>query len=374
MLMTDKAPARRVLLCAEHVLDARPHLALPVVRLCLRVAQRAIASSALVDTAPEAPRLQFALRLGRAVGAVGVHLVRGVALVQEIVERLAVVHARIANPVLANQLVPGIGVHMVLVAKEAAPMLLRPTRVLVFLPVLRRMLLPVLRSGAGLDLLVLLAAVTLARHRHDRGVDHLTAAHDVALGFEILAEPIEQLVDQTCLGQLLAEQPEEPALSLPKGGAIRNAALEAWPEKARERQSVPHLVLDLLIRQIVQRLQDQHTKQHQRVDRLAPGVAFPGLVRRQHHGLDVGAKLLPRHQRTDRNQRIALRRQHRQTLVRIEKPHLRHSKLPQTNHIWRKTRTHQTPMLFFEVPLYNFAVVAKGLPDDLVYAIVKAIY
>src|SRR5471032_3365272 len=179
MLMTDKAPARRVLLGAEHVLDAGAHLALPVVRLCLPVAQRTIASSALVDTAPEAPHLQLALRLGRAVGAVGVHLARRVALVQEIVELLAVVHARVGNPVFANQLVSGIGVHMVLVAEEAAPMLLRPTRVLVLLPVLRRTLLPVLRSSTGLDLLVLVPAVALLRHRHDRGVDHLAAARDV---------------------------------------------------------------------------------------------------------------------------------------------------------------------------------------------------
>src|ERR1700675_1944720 len=158
--------------------------------------------------ASEAPRLQLPLRLGRAVGAVGVHLARRVALVQKIVELLAVVHAGVGNPVGADQFVPGIGVHMVLVAKEAAPMLLRPTRVLVFLPVLRRTLLPVLRSGAGLDLLVLVAAVTLTGHWYDRGVDHLATPRDVALGFEMLAEPLEQLVDQTRLGQLLAEQPQ----------------------------------------------------------------------------------------------------------------------------------------------------------------------
>ena len=116
----------------------------------------------------------------------------------------------------------------------------------------------------------------------------------------MLAEPFEQLGDQTRLGQLLAEQPQ--------GRAIGNTVLEAQPEKARERQPVAHLVLNLLIRQIVQGLQDQHPEQHQRVDRLAARAALPVFVGGQYHGLDIAAKLLPRHQRADRNQRIALRR------------------------------------------------------------------
>ena len=96
-------------------------------------------------TAPEAPCLELLLRLCRAVGAVGVDVPRCIAPGQKLVELLAVVLAGIANPVVSDQLVPGIGVHMVLVAEVAAPMLLRPARILVLLPVLRWTLLPVLR-------------------------------------------------------------------------------------------------------------------------------------------------------------------------------------------------------------------------------------
>ena len=53
----------------------------------------------------------------------------------------------------------------------------------VLLPVLRWLLLPALGELAGLNLLVLVPAVALPRHRHDRGIDHLAAARDVALGF-----------------------------------------------------------------------------------------------------------------------------------------------------------------------------------------------
>ena len=42
------------------------------------------------------------------------------------------------------------------------------------------------------------------------------------------------------------------------------------PEEACERHPVTNLALDLLVRQTVQRLQHQHSEQHQRNDRLAP--------------------------------------------------------------------------------------------------------
>ena len=79
------------------MLGARLHLALPVVRLGLRLAQRMMASPTFVDAASEASRLQLLLDLGRTVGAVGVNVARRVALVQKVVELLAVVHARIAS-------------------------------------------------------------------------------------------------------------------------------------------------------------------------------------------------------------------------------------------------------------------------------------
>ena len=93
----DESPAGRILLGAEHVLDARPHLALPEVRLCLRIAQRTIASPTFVDAASEALRLQLPLDLGRTVGAVSVDVPRCIAPVQKLVELLTVMLARIAT-------------------------------------------------------------------------------------------------------------------------------------------------------------------------------------------------------------------------------------------------------------------------------------
>ena len=54
---------------------------------------------------------------------------------------------------------PGIGVHTVLVANEAAPMLLRSPRMLILLAVLQWSLLPARGELAGFDLIVLFPAI-----------------------------------------------------------------------------------------------------------------------------------------------------------------------------------------------------------------------
>src|SRR3977135_502846 len=83
-----KTPTRGVLLGAEHVLYTGAHFAVRAVRVRLDLRQRTIASPAFVDTAFEAPRLQLPLRIGRAVGAVGIHVAGRVRLIQKIVELL----------------------------------------------------------------------------------------------------------------------------------------------------------------------------------------------------------------------------------------------------------------------------------------------
>src|SRR5512143_2564367 len=100
------------------------------------------ARGADVDTALEASRLELRLGLGRAIGAVGKHLLRGGALVQEPIQLLAVMDGGVAHLVAPDQLVLSIHIHVVLVAEEALAVLLGPAGILVFLPVLGRRLLP----------------------------------------------------------------------------------------------------------------------------------------------------------------------------------------------------------------------------------------
>jgi hypothetical protein len=132
------------------------------------------------------------------------------------------------------------------------------------------------------------------------------------------------------------------------------AVHDAKLEEACKRHLIAHLILDLLVREIVERLQDEHAKHHDRVDRFATGFALLRLLRRQHHSFDRLAEALPRYKRVDRLQRIALRRQRLKPLVRIEEPELPH-RMPSLSDLGRslnlicrqKTRAVQ----LFEVPL-----------------------
>src|SRR5262245_8570059 len=113
----------------------------------------------------------------------------------------------IGHGITPDQLVLGVRVHMVLVAEEAAAMLLDPARIAVLLPHFGGLLLPPRWCAPSLQLGVLVTTVPLRRHRYNTGVDNLPATRHVALGCKMLVEAVKQLLNQPGLGQLLAEQP-----------------------------------------------------------------------------------------------------------------------------------------------------------------------
>ena len=126
-----------------------------------------------MNTALKAAGSKSPLDLGRAISAVGEHIIAGVARVQQPIQLLAVVHGRIGHRIMPDQLVLGVRVHMILVAEEAAAMLLGPARIAVLLPHFGGLLLPRRWCASSLQLGVLVATVPLRRHRHDTGVDDL---------------------------------------------------------------------------------------------------------------------------------------------------------------------------------------------------------
>src|SRR6201989_746183 len=139
-----------------------------------------IAVRALMNPAAQAAQAELRRGLLRTIRAVRVHLRRRVVLVQKSIELLAVMHTRVGHVVLPDQLVLGVRIHVVLVAVEALAVLLGPARILVFLAVLRRVLLPRPRRLASLHLVILVAAIALFGNRHDRGINHLAAPRNVA--------------------------------------------------------------------------------------------------------------------------------------------------------------------------------------------------
>ena len=116
----------------------------------------------------------------------------------------------------------------------------------------------------------------------------------------MLVKATKQLFNDAGLGELFAEQPQ--------CRAVRDAVLDTGSQKPCKREAIAHLILDLLVREVVQRLQDQHPKQHDHIDRLATGRTLAICLRRQHRGLNVAAKAFPWHQPVDCFKRIAFRR------------------------------------------------------------------
>src|ERR1700693_3577153 len=191
-----------------------------------------IAVRALMNPAAQAALAELRLGLRRAIRTVRVHIRRRVGLVQKSIELLAVMHTRVGHVILPDQLVLGIRIHVVLAAVEALAVLLGPARVFVFLPVFRRVLLPRLRYLASLHLVILVAAIALLGNRHDRGINHLAATRNVALGLQMLAKALEQLLNQPGFRKRLSEQAQSRV--------VWNAVLDAEPQKPRERQPVAH--------------------------------------------------------------------------------------------------------------------------------------
>src|ERR1700704_54823 len=101
------------------------------------IAPTASMNPTVVTTSPE-----FGLDLGRSISAVSEHIIAGVALVQQPIQLLAVVHGSIGHGIMPDQLVLGVRVHMVLVAEEVAATLLGPARIAVLLPHFGGLLLP----------------------------------------------------------------------------------------------------------------------------------------------------------------------------------------------------------------------------------------
>src|ERR1700759_4781007 len=158
-----------------------------------------VAAGGPMNAAAKTARVELRLGLGRAIRAIPIDVSGCVALVEKFIKLLAVMHAGVGHLVLPNQFALGIRIHVVLVAVEALAVLLGPARILVFLPVFRRVLLPSRGRLASLHLLILVAAIALLGNRHDRGINHLAATRNVALGLQMLAKALKQLFNQTGL-------------------------------------------------------------------------------------------------------------------------------------------------------------------------------
>src|SRR4051812_6589134 len=223
-------------------------------------------------------------------------------------------------------------------------MLLRPARVDVLLRLLVG--LPRDRRIAVLDRLVLFAAVALHGRRHDGGVDDLAAHGQVAPALQMGIEGLEQRLDQPRLRELLAIQPDR----LGVGDPIR----EAQSQEAHEREPVADLILELVIGEIVERLQNQRLEDDNLVPRLASGRVLALLVRLAPNRAQPRAEILPGHNLVQENQRVLLGIKTAIALVKVGKAKLTHSCPSLRNqHVAPSSNARSQKGQFFEVPLFG---------------------
>src|SRR3954466_7708898 len=130
-------------------------------------------------------------------------------------------------------------------------------------------------------------------------------------------EGIEQRLDETRLG--------EPLAIPPNCRHVRDPILEAQSQEAHEREPVADLILDLVVREIVERLQNQCLKDDDLVPRLASGSVLPLLVRLAPNRAQLRAEILPGHNLVQENQRILLGIETAIALVKVEEAKLTHS-------------------------------------------------
>jgi len=133
----------------------------------------------------------------------------------------------------------------------------RPARITVFLPDLGG--LPFLGNTALLGGNLLLLSVALLRCGNDGGVDDLPTHSQIASILECGIEAREQTVDCLGLHQPFAEQPDR--------GGIGHSAFQPDAQEALERQPVLDLEFGCLVRQRIQRLQNQDLEHEHRIER-----------------------------------------------------------------------------------------------------------
>ena len=125
--------------------------------------------------------------------------------------------------------------------------LLRPARIHILLPTLG--IIPVLGYIPLPDLFILLPAVALYRRLHQGRIDDLSASGNEPLAGQLLGHLAKQRL-RSCLTYPVLEMPDRGPVRYPQRIVQTTEALVAHP--------VEQLILHLLVRQVIQSLQNQY--------------------------------------------------------------------------------------------------------------------
>jgi len=130
----------------------------------------------------------------------------------------------------------------------------RPARVTIFLASFRRLVLPIPRDAAGLDVVLFLLRIPLLRRGDKAGIHDLPGHGDIAGLAQHRIEALEQGFDRSGLGQSFPIKPDR--------ARIGNPVRKPQPKEPHERQPVIDQELGAFVRQIVDSVDDQHLQHH----------------------------------------------------------------------------------------------------------------
>lgn len=277
---------------SKDMLSAHPDCRFPVIGLFIPVIKRPVTMAFLVKMAPIVRSSQHQFVFFAPVGAIGPDILGGV-IPEQSIEHLRVMDLRRGDRVAADQLVLVIYADMVLVAVVGFAVLLGPTRIGVFLTLHMGVGLKSFRRLTVLDLVVFLTAIALFRCRDKTGINHLPLPGLEPLGFKLKIEVEKQRLDQLLLNQLFTKQPQ--------GLGVGNLVFRIDAQESAKTVAITYLILQLVIRQVIEVLNDQRLEHQYRIKGLATRIALARLVANR---LQCEAKIFPVDQSIEMNQWI----------------------------------------------------------------------
>lgn len=213
----------------------------------------------------EAQRFEHFASLSARVGFVGVDFCCCVGQIEHLIEMLSVMLAGRAGGHLSDEAVFVVNADAELVAKIALAVLFGVSGIHVLLPALG--LAPAFRLLALIELRLVFFAQVLLGGRHQGGINGLSASGDVAMAVQLCIHALEQ-GHCSINTQALSKAPD--------GVSVGHVHALLQQAKALVAHAIEQLVLHLLIRQVVQAFQDQHT--HHDLDWIGGSAAFAAIA------------------------------------------------------------------------------------------------
>jgi hypothetical protein len=232
-------------------------------------------------------------------------------------KHLAVMLGSIRDRIATDQFEFHINRDVILVSVIGLAVLLGPPGIDVFSSAF--VFRPVLGDLSLFYLSILFSAVPLLGYVDYAGIHYLPFHGRKTVGTEVGVEGCKEILDNPCLAQVFSEAPD--------GRGVRDLAADVQPEKTPEGMPVKYLKLGRVVRQIVQRLQDEDFEQQDDIIPLRANIGLTILVPRL---FERWPENIPVNRRVDLGKWVAVLVHLVKPVLEIEKSCLNHAGLHRT--------------------------------------------